>query len=81
MVWKDEWWNGIAHHLLHPESPCRNQTGIVALLQETDFDGGICTSCKARIVLKLMSTPALWYQEEQEDIACAQVMDAQMNED
>ena len=81
-MWKDEWWNGIARHLHHPESPCRSQSGIVALLQEANFDGEICTgSCKAGIVLKLMSSPALWYQEEQEDIACAQVMDDQMNED
>ena len=79
-VWKDEWWNGIARHLLHPESPYRSQSGIIALLQETDFDGGICASCKAGIVLKLMSSPALCYQEEQEDIACVQVMDAQMSE-
>ncbi|KAF8546362.1 hypothetical protein OG21DRAFT_1427192, partial [Imleria badia] len=80
-VWKDEWWNSVARHLLHPESSCRSQGGIIALLQETNFDGGICASCKARIVLKLIGSPTLWYQEEQKDIACVQVMDAQMNGD
>ncbi|KAF8547302.1 hypothetical protein OG21DRAFT_1425130 [Imleria badia] len=81
VVWKDEWWNSVARHLLHPESPCRSQSGIIALLQETNFDGGNCASCKAGIVLKLIGSPTLWYQEEQKDIACVQVMDAQMNGD
>ena len=80
-VWKDEWWNGIACHLLHPESPCRSQSDIIALLQETDFDGGVCVRCKAGIMLKLMDSPELLYEEEQEDIATVIVMDAQMNDD
>ncbi|KAI9459751.1 hypothetical protein HD554DRAFT_2029140 [Boletus coccyginus] len=79
-VWKDEWWNGIARHLLHPESPCRSQSGIISLLQETDFDGGICVRCKAGIMLKLMDSSALLYKEELEDIAAVMVMDAQMND-
>ncbi|KAG9309792.1 hypothetical protein JVU11DRAFT_10168 [Chiua virens] len=78
-VWKDEWWNGIARHLLHPETPCRSQSGIIALLEGTDFDSGICSTCKAGIILKLMDSPALQYEEAQEDIATVFVMDYQMN--
>ncbi|KAF9219403.1 hypothetical protein BS17DRAFT_859117 [Gyrodon lividus] len=78
-VWKEEWWNGIACHLLHPKSPCWGQSGIIALLQETDFNGGICASCKAGIMLKLKNSPTLWYEEDQEDIAAVLVMVAQMD--
>ncbi|KAF9226168.1 hypothetical protein BS17DRAFT_807042 [Gyrodon lividus] len=78
-VWKEEWWNGIARHLLHPESPCQSQSAIIALLQETDFDGGICASCKAGIMLKLKNSPVLRYEEDQEDIAAVFVMDAQID--
>lgn len=78
-VWKKEWWNGIAHHLLHLEFPCQNQSNIIALLQETDFNGGICASCKAGVILKLKNSSALWYKENKEDITTVLVMDAQMD--
>ncbi|KAH0836377.1 hypothetical protein J3R83DRAFT_7955, partial [Lanmaoa asiatica] len=78
-VWKAEWWNGVARHLLHPEIPCRNQNSIITLLQETDFDGGICAHCKAGVILKLKNSPALQYKEEQEDITAVLVMDYQMD--
>ncbi|KAF8124440.1 hypothetical protein EV363DRAFT_1454488 [Boletus edulis] len=78
-AWKEEWWNGIARHFLHPEPPCRSHGGILVLLQETNFDGGICASCKAGILSKLESSAALRYEEDMQDIAAVLVMEAQMD--
>ncbi|KAH0826001.1 hypothetical protein J3R83DRAFT_7471 [Lanmaoa asiatica] len=54
-------------------------SNIIALLEGTDFDGGICSTCKTGIILKLMDSPALQFEEAHEDIAAVLVMDYQMD--
>lgn len=76
-IWKEEWWNGVARHLLHPETPCRNSAGILELLREANFDGGICASCKAGILSKLQDSAALGYEEDMQDVAAVLIMDVQ----
>jgi len=75
VIWKDEWWNGIARHLLHPEVPTRGED-IIALVDETDIPG-ICTNCKEMLVLKIRQSPALRYENRMLVDALRDAMDIQ----
>ena len=74
-VWADEWWNGVARHLLHPEAPCRGNE-ILALLDDVEIPG-FCADCKAATVLRLMQSDALQYEDTLLNIAVLEVMDLQ----
>ena len=77
-VWKDEWWNGAARQLLHPETPCQGEE-LLALLDQTDIPG-LCGSCKEATLCHMKDLDALKTDAVLQDIAVLEVMEIQTDE-
>ena len=77
-VWKDEWWNGVAWQLLHPETPCRGDD-LLDLLDKTDIPG-LCSLCKEAILRRMKDLDVLKTDMVLQDIAVFEVMEFQTDE-
>ncbi|KAG6370783.1 hypothetical protein JVT61DRAFT_10987 [Boletus reticuloceps] len=73
--WKDEWWNGVARQLLHPEDPCHSNK-ILALLGTAEVPG-VCVACKEAVTSKIMQSDALQQEETLGNITMLEVMELQ----
>ncbi|KAH0828778.1 hypothetical protein J3R83DRAFT_3217, partial [Lanmaoa asiatica] len=78
IVWKDEWWNGVARQLLHPETPCRGDY-LLELLGGTDIPG-LCNLCKDATLRLMKDSDVLRTDITLEDIAVLEVMEYQTDE-
>lgn len=74
-VWKDEWWNGVARQLLHPETPCRGDE-LLELLDKTDIPG-LCNLCKDATIRRVKDLDVLKTDVILQDIAVLEVMEIQ----
>lgn len=77
-VWKDEWWNGIACQLLHPETPCRGDK-LLELIDEMDIPG-LCDLCKEATLHSMKDLDVLKTDSILQDIAVLEVMEIQTDE-
>ena len=77
-VWRDEWWNGIARQLLHPEAPCRGDE-LLDLLDKTDIPG-LCNLCKDATLRCMKDSDVLKIDTVLQDIAVLDVMELQTDE-
>ncbi|KAG6374553.1 hypothetical protein JVT61DRAFT_3898 [Boletus reticuloceps] len=77
-VWKDEWWNGVAPQLLHPETPCRRDD-LLVLLDQTDIPG-LCNLCKEATLRHMKDSDVLKTDMVLQDIAVLEVMEFQTDE-
>lgn len=78
MRWKDEWWNGVARQLLHPEEPCRGQE-LLGLLDAAEIPG-LCAGCKEATMPKITQSDALRQEETLGNIAILDIMELQTDE-
>ena len=78
MVWRDEWWNGIARQLLHPEAPCCGDE-LLDLLDKMDIPG-LCNLCKDATLHCMKDSDVLKIDTVLQDIAALDVMELQMDE-
>ena len=77
-IWKDEWWNGVAQQLLHPETPCCGDD-LLDLLDKTDIPG-LCSLCKEATLHRMKDSDVLKTNMVLQDIAVFEVMEFQTDE-